>query len=497
MQQDLSMVPEGFVGRKGAAVQTMHLLAWVGSVVLLLPDCSSSLTGPRAVWAMLGSSVSVECRYDQKYQQNKKYWCRKKSGGNCPPDISTSGSEMPVIQSRLSIRDNHSLNRFKVTMDDLASSDSGMYSCAVSRQGGPDLIHSVNVTVLSTQLTTHVPHNQDHGGSFRKSVSSSYQIYVPFLILICLKTPVFLTMVLAIIWMHRRNKQLSDEMAASEIQPCYWTLTGPEKVMRYEGESLSVQCHYEESFKQNTKFWCKTLILTLCSSFLIKSSPEDLVENGRVSIRDNKERRYFEITMDKLKHEDSGTYQCGIERGPLNDRHYIQVTVSPDPKQTSATTENLFTSPYIPASEESKEQKLHILMYCTILLFLLLIAAAVLLLIVSRKKKKGLDWKRKKAIKLQNMGLAHNTADVGNEQSVPHNHLGMDATGLYSNTEVHPENNYEELPSQEESSGKREKVSYATLNISDPQQQSIYANVGFVPSPVHSTPRLRKSFIQR
>lgn len=109
-----------------------------------------------------------------------------------------------------------------------------------------------------------------------------------------------------------------------------WTLTGPEKVMLYEGESLSVQCHYEKSFKQNIKFWCEGSILTLCSSLLIKSSSDSLVENDRTSIRDNKKKLYFEITMNKLKREDSGTYQCGIERGGVyNDRHYIQVTVSP------------------------------------------------------------------------------------------------------------------------------------------------------------------------
>ncbi|XP_054832278.1 CMRF35-like molecule 1 [Eublepharis macularius] len=226
-------------------------------------------------------------------------------------------------------------------------------------------------------------------------------------------------------------------------------------------------------------------------ALLIKSSSGDLVKDDRVSIRDNKKESYFEITMDKLKQEDSDTYQCGIERGALNDRHYIRVEVSPDPKKTS-TTEELFTStatiavaksnPTPPPSQGSKEQKLYILIYCIIPLFLLLLAAAVVLLIISKKKKKG--WNSKKEKKPQSMVLALNKVDAGSEHRIPGHHLGTDGTEFYSNVEVNPGNNYEELPSQEKSSDRSDEVSYATLNISDPQQLSVYANVGPVLSKI-------------
>uniref|UniRef100_A0ACB8ELG0 Uncharacterized protein n=1 Tax=Sphaerodactylus townsendi TaxID=933632 RepID=A0ACB8ELG0_9SAUR len=80
--------------------------------------------------------------------------------------------------------------------------------------------------------------------------------------------------------------------------------------------------------------------------------------------------------------------------------------------------------------------------------------------------------------------LAQNTADAGSEQSIPHHQLDSDGTGLYSIVEVHPENNYEEFPSQEKSPGNRDNLVYATLDISDPQHEFIYANTDFVPSPV-------------
>ncbi|XP_015266248.1 PREDICTED: CMRF35-like molecule 5 isoform X2 [Gekko japonicus] len=171
--------------------------------VTIVPESSSDLTDPKAVEATVGSSVSVECSYDQRYQQNIKYWCRRISERNCPPGISTTGSERPVIKNGVSIQDNHSLNHFTVTMDDLTTSHSGMYSCAVSQPGGLDLMTPVNVTVL----VTDVPDSRDRGGFFQ-----NYQIYVTFLVLICMKMPIFLTMVLAITWMHRRNRQHSDEL---------------------------------------------------------------------------------------------------------------------------------------------------------------------------------------------------------------------------------------------------------------------------------------------
>lgn len=114
-------------------------------------ECGSDLTGPKAVRAVLGSSVTVKCHYDQRYQGNMKYWCRRMRERNCPPVIRTTGSELPVTKNRVSIQDNHSLSLFTVTMGDLTSSDSGMYSCAVSQAGGRDLMTPVNVTGRSPE----------------------------------------------------------------------------------------------------------------------------------------------------------------------------------------------------------------------------------------------------------------------------------------------------------------------------------------------------------
>lgn len=65
---------------------------------------------------------------------------------NCPTVIRTMGSELPVIQNRVSIQDNHSLNHFTVTMYNLTSKDSGIYGCAVTRPNTFDLMTPVNVT---------------------------------------------------------------------------------------------------------------------------------------------------------------------------------------------------------------------------------------------------------------------------------------------------------------------------------------------------------------
>ncbi|XP_053152351.1 CMRF35-like molecule 8 isoform X5 [Hemicordylus capensis] len=118
------------------------------------------------------------------------------------------------------------------------------------------------------------------------------------------------------------------------LTPGCLALTGPAEVTGYIGGSLRLSCHYEEAFEQNTKFWCKGYqFIEVCSSSITKSESEEKVEKDRVSIEDNKKQHYFNVTMDKLRLEDDGFYQCGIERRIIgNIRHSVQVTISLGPE---------------------------------------------------------------------------------------------------------------------------------------------------------------------
>ncbi|XP_053152349.1 CMRF35-like molecule 5 isoform X3 [Hemicordylus capensis] len=186
------------------------------------------------------------------------------------------------------------------------------------------------------------------------------------------------------------------------LTPGCLALTGPAEVTGYIGGSLRLSCHYEEAFEQNTKFWCKGYqFIEVCSSSITKSESEEKVEKDRVSIEDNKKQHYFNVTMDKLRLEDDGFYQCGIERRIIgNIRHSVQVTISLGPEGITTkqpelnhpikTTEsNTSFTPSKPGKSKSK-----VVIYCIVLLFILLLLAAVVLVVVSRKKKRGFREER-------------------------------------------------------------------------------------------------------
>uniref|UniRef100_A0A670JAX3 Ig-like domain-containing protein n=1 Tax=Podarcis muralis TaxID=64176 RepID=A0A670JAX3_PODMU len=94
--------------------------------------CKPPFTAP------LGGSLSVQCKYGKEDENSVKYWCKEEGLTLC--------SSKPVRKGRVSIRDNHSLNQFTVTIDELTNSDTGMYKCGMIVRGGSDLMVPVNVT---------------------------------------------------------------------------------------------------------------------------------------------------------------------------------------------------------------------------------------------------------------------------------------------------------------------------------------------------------------
>ncbi|XP_034646167.1 CMRF35-like molecule 5 [Trachemys scripta elegans] len=77
------------------------------------------LTGPEAVSGLWGRSVSVPCQYHEGYQETPKYWCSGITWQSCSKVVETTGSEAEVTRGRVSIRDNHTLRVFTVTLENL------------------------------------------------------------------------------------------------------------------------------------------------------------------------------------------------------------------------------------------------------------------------------------------------------------------------------------------------------------------------------------------
>ncbi|XP_053231783.1 CMRF35-like molecule 9 isoform X1 [Podarcis raffonei] len=265
-----------------------------------------------------------------------------------------------------------------------------------------------------------------------------------------------------------------------------WQLTGPVEVHGFEGKSLSLCCHYQQTYKDNTKIWCKIKEGLLSDSCKTLISSDEKVNMGRVSLRENKKEHYFQVTMDSLNLDDSGVYYCVIYRPYLfNIRHKVNVAVSPDPEEKLSTTEtpefitSVVKSTHSPdPTETPADSKLYILIYSIIPLFILVLLATVVLLVMSRKTKTESHFQRKEELNLPERMPTHNTEDTQNENTISDQPPDHNETGLYRIVKVLPENDYEEIHSQEKTSEEQDEVSYASLDISD-HHGHVYNNINF------------------
>ncbi|XP_077612813.1 protein CD300H-like [Crocuta crocuta] len=163
---------------------------WVPSLLLLLSVPGfSSLSGPSTVTGPEGGSLSVQCRYKEKYKAFPKYWCRQPCLLLWNQMVETRGSEGEVQSDRVSIVDHSADLTFTVTLKNLTADDAGKYRCGIAtilREEGlhgflPDLFFQVQVFVSPRSLSDRVH----------------------FLLLIFLKVPLFLIMLSAILWVNR------------------------------------------------------------------------------------------------------------------------------------------------------------------------------------------------------------------------------------------------------------------------------------------------------
>ncbi|XP_029783753.1 protein CD300H-like isoform X2 [Suricata suricatta] len=163
---------------------------WVPAVLLLLSVPGfSSLSCPSTVTGTEGGSLSVQCRYEEKYQAFTKYWCRQPCWVLWNQMVETRGSEGVVRSDRVSIVDHSADLTFTVTLENLTANDAGKYRCGIAtilREEGlhgflPDLFFQVQVFVSPRSLPDRVH----------------------FLLLVFLKAPLFLIMLSAVLWVNR------------------------------------------------------------------------------------------------------------------------------------------------------------------------------------------------------------------------------------------------------------------------------------------------------
>ncbi|XP_055994382.1 CMRF35-like molecule 1 [Sorex fumeus] len=80
---------------------------------------------------------------------------------------------------------------------------------------------------------------------------------------------------------------------------------------------------------------------------------KQVARSARVTIRDDQSQRKFTVTMERLRHDDTGVYYCGIERSDQT----FQVTVTIRPALTTTTVSTTTTTTTnAPTTEATTEE---------------------------------------------------------------------------------------------------------------------------------------------
>ncbi|XP_036051221.1 CMRF35-like molecule 3 [Onychomys torridus] len=107
-------------------------------------------------------------------------------------------------------------------------------------------------------------------------------------------------------------------------------ITGPDMVRGQEHGSLTVRCHYDSSWNNYKKYWCRGADWSTCEILIETDTSEQLVKKDRLSIRDDQTDFIVTVTMEDLRISDAGTYWCAIERTGYDPHFEVNVNIDPE-----------------------------------------------------------------------------------------------------------------------------------------------------------------------
>ncbi|XP_036976992.1 polymeric immunoglobulin receptor-like [Acanthopagrus latus] len=98
-------------------------------------------------------------------------------------------------------------------------------------------------------------------------------------------------------------------------------------VSGYEGTTVTVSCPYDRGYMSNRKYLCRNDCGS--DSDVLISTTE--AKRNKYSIRDDKEKQVFTVTIPDLRRTDAGKYWCGVSKFGFDD-YPSEVKVKVEPK---------------------------------------------------------------------------------------------------------------------------------------------------------------------
>ncbi|XP_035927190.1 CMRF35-like molecule 9 isoform X2 [Halichoerus grypus] len=127
------------------------------------------------------------------------------------------------------------------------------------------------------------------------------------------------------------------------LLPGYGAVLGPKEISAFEGDTVSLQCTYQEELRTRQKYWCKEkgFFLSRCSGTVYARENGQETREDRVSIQDSPETLTLHVTLRNLTLQDTGKYFCGVSKLGRDESFLVSLLVfpaSPGLHQTVTTT---------------------------------------------------------------------------------------------------------------------------------------------------------------
>ncbi|XP_055431732.1 CMRF35-like molecule 9 isoform X4 [Bubalus kerabau] len=141
------------------------------------------------------------------------------------------------------------------------------------------------------------------------------------------------------------------------VLPGYGSVVDPKEISGFEGDTVSLQCTYEEQLKKNQKYWCREagLFISRCTGTVFSG---EYGQEGRVSVHDNPQENRFTVILRNLTLKDMGKYWCGVKRLGFDKTMSVSLLVFPGTSLHPAASPFARISPH-PATSPYAGTSLH------------------------------------------------------------------------------------------------------------------------------------------